>query len=76
MDFMELISVDPAICHGQACIRETRIPVSVILDGLAEGTSQAEIVTGYPTLTETGVRAAAAYGASPAPEELVLLREP
>jgi uncharacterized protein (DUF433 family) len=48
MDFMELISVDPAICHGQACIRETRIPVSVILDGLAEGTSQAEIVTGYP----------------------------
>ncbi len=76
MDFMELISVDPAICHGQTCIRGTRIPVRVILDRLAEGTSQAEIVTGYPTLTVAGVRAAAASGASLAPEELVLLREP
>jgi uncharacterized protein (DUF433 family) len=76
MDLMELISADPAICHGQACIRGTRIPVSVILDGLAEGMSEAEIVAGYPTLTVAGVRAAAAYGASLAREELVLLREP
>ena len=76
MDLMELISADPAICHGQACIRGTRIPVSVILDGLAEGMSEAEIVTGYPTLTVASVRAAAAYGASLAREKLVLLREP
>ena len=75
MDRLELISVDPAVCHGQACIRGTRIPVSVVLDALAEGMSEAEILLGYPTLTVEGIRAAAAYGAALAREELVLLRE-
>lgn len=76
MDPLELISADPAVCHGQACIRGTRIPVSVILDCLAEGMSEAEILAGYPTLTVEGIRAAAAYGAALAREELVLLHEP
>ena len=51
MDPLELISIDPAVCHGQACIRGTRIPVSVVLDALAEGMGEAEILVGYPTLT-------------------------
>ncbi len=75
MDPLELISVDPAVCHGQACVRGTRIPVSVVLDPLAEGMSEAEILAGYPTLTVEGIRAAAAYGAALAREELVLLRD-
>lgn len=75
MDPLDLISVDPAVCHGQACVRGTRIPVSVVLDALAEGMTEAEILEGYPTLTVEGVRAAAAYGAALAREELVLLRE-
>jgi uncharacterized protein (DUF433 family) len=75
VDPLELISVDPAVCHGQACIRGTRIPVSVVLDALAEGMSENEILLGYPTLTVEGIRAAAAYGAALAREELVLLRE-
>ena len=75
MDPLELISIDPAVCHGQACIRGTRIPVSVVLDALAEGMSEAEILVGYPTLTVEGIRAAAAYGAALAREELVLLRD-
>lgn len=75
MDPLELISVDPAVCHGQACIRGTRIPVSVVLDALAEGMGEAEILVGYPTLTVEGIRAAAAYGAALAREELVLLRD-
>ncbi len=75
MDPLELISVDPAVCHGQACVRGTRIPVSVVLDALAEGMSEAEILAGYPTLTVEGIRAAAAYGAALAREELVLLRD-
>lgn len=75
MNPLELISVDPAVCHGQACVRGTRIPVSVVLDALAEGMGEVEILVGYPTLTVEGVRAAAAYGAALAREELVLLRE-
>lgn len=75
MDPLDLISVDPAVCHGQACIRGTRILVSVVLDALAEGMTEAEILVGYPTLTVEGIRAAAAYGAALAREELVLLRE-
>ena len=75
MDPLDLISVEPAVCHGQACIRGTRILVSVVLDALAEGMTEAEILVGYPTLTVEGIRAAAAYGAALAREELVLLRE-
>jgi uncharacterized protein (DUF433 family) len=75
VDPLELISIDPAVCHGQACIRGTRIPVSVVLDALAEGMGEAEILVGYPTLTVEGVRAAAAYGAALARDELVLLRD-
>ncbi len=75
MDPLELISVDPAVRHGQACIRGTRIPVSVVLDALAEGMPEAEILAGYPTLTVEGIRAAAAYGTALAREELVLLRD-
>lgn len=75
MDPLELITADPAVCHGQACVRGTRIPVSVVLDALAEGMTEADILAGYPSLTVEGIRAAAAYGAVLAREELVLLRE-
>lgn len=75
MDLLDLISSDPDICHGQACIRGTRIPVSVVLDCLAEGMTEADILAGYPTLTAEGIRAAAAYGAALARDELLLVRE-
>jgi uncharacterized protein (DUF433 family) len=61
--------------NGQACIRGTRIPVSVVLDCLAEGMSEADILKGYPTLTAEGIRAAAAYGAALARDELLLVRD-
>jgi uncharacterized protein (DUF433 family) len=37
MDWKEHISVDRKVCHGRACIRGTRIMVSVVLDNLAAG---------------------------------------
>lgn len=43
--------------------------VSVILDALAEGMTEAEIAVEYPTLTVEGIRAAAAYGAELARDE-------
>jgi uncharacterized protein (DUF433 family) len=48
MDWRSRISTDPTICHGQACIRGTRIPVSVVLDNLAAGLTPLEIVKSYP----------------------------
>ena len=69
-DRQGLITVDPDIVGGQAHVRGTRIPVSVILDCLASGMSEDAIVSQYPSLTTDGLRAAAAYGAALAREEI------
>lgn len=66
----DLIAVDPDIVGGQAHIRGTRIPVSVVLDCLAAGMSEEQIVDQYPSLTAEGIRAAAAYGAELAREQV------
>jgi uncharacterized protein (DUF433 family) len=69
------IVVDPAICHGKPCIQGTRIPVSVVLDNLAEGLTPEAVVSEYPPLTIDDVHAAIAYAAELArAEELVPLR--
>ncbi len=73
MDWHERITVDPLVCHGTACIRGTRIPVSVILDNLAAGISQSEILASYPSLTTNDIQAAIAYAAEIARERLVPL---
>jgi uncharacterized protein (DUF433 family) len=70
---LKLIASDPSVMHGQVVVAGTRVPVSVILDCLAAGMSASEIVVEYPSLTAEGVRAAAAYGAVLAREELVPL---
>jgi uncharacterized protein (DUF433 family) len=68
-DQAELITRDPRICHGQAVVAGTRVLVSVILDALADGLTETEIMAEYPTLTVDGIRAAAAYGAELARDE-------
>ncbi len=68
-DDFPLISADPAIHHGQACIRGTRLSVSVVLDCLAEGMTGDQILAEYPTLTSDGVQAALEYAAALAREE-------
>ena len=65
------IGTDPAVCHGQACIEGTRIPVAVVLDNLAAGLSAEEIVASYPPLRVDDVRAATAYAAELARERIV-----
>lgn len=74
-DWVDLIAMDPSVCHGKPCVRGTRIMVAVILDNLAEGVTPEEIAAEYPPLTLEGVRAAIAYAATLArEEELVPLR--
>ena len=73
MNWQEHITVDPEVCHGQACIKGTRIMVSVVLDNLAAGLTPAEIVRSYPSLTVEGVQAAIAYAAELARERVVAM---
>jgi len=72
MDWRSRISIDPQICHGKACIKGTRIMVSVVLDNLAAGLSPQEIVDLYPTLRLEDVAAAVAYAAELARERVVM----
>ena len=65
----ELIVRDPKICHGQAVVKGTRNMVSVVLDALATGMTEEQILAEYRTLTTEGIRAAAAYGAELARDE-------
>jgi uncharacterized protein (DUF433 family) len=58
---LERIFVDPQICHGKPCIKGTRIPVFVILDALAAGMTDQEIIKEYPPVTEEDIRAALLY---------------
>lgn len=73
MELCEHISIDPAVCHGKACIRGTRIMVSVILDNLAAGLSHAEITHSYPSVSEEAVQAAIAYAAELSHERVLAL---
>lgn len=63
MDWREHIMVDPLVCHGQACIKGTRVTVSVVLDNLAAGLDAEEILRSYPSLTREAIPAAIAYAA-------------
>jgi uncharacterized protein (DUF433 family) len=71
MNWREIITTNPEICHGQACIKGTRIPVSVILDNLAAGLSHDEITKSYPGLGEDAIRAATSYAAELARERVI-----
>lgn len=73
MDWQKHITVDPAVLHGKACIRGTRIPVAVVLANLADGLSASEIIRSYPSLTAEGIRAALAYAADLAQERVLPL---
>ena len=57
------ISINPNICAGKPCIRGTRIWVSLIIDNIAAGIPDEEILAAYPSLTKEDIRAALAYAA-------------
>ncbi len=60
----ERIAIDPRVCHGQACIRGTRIPVHLILGMLANGDTVEELLEEYPSLTQEDIYACFDYGAA------------
>lgn len=62
-EFRERIVIDPAIMVGKPVIKGTRIPVSLILNLLASGADNAEILKDYPDLADQDIHAAIAYAA-------------
>jgi uncharacterized protein (DUF433 family) len=75
-DLLDRISIDPNVCFGKPCIKGTRIWVSLILDFLASGKSEADILEAYPHLRPEDVRAAIAYAAELARERIVPVPQP
>ncbi len=73
MNWRRYITTDPKVCHGRACVKGTRIMVSVILDNLAEGMKAEEIVKSYPSLRIADIKAAIAYAAELSHERIVSL---
>lgn len=71
MDWREYITVDPKICHGKACIKGTRVMVSIILDNLAAGLSPDRIIESYPSVNRDAILAAISYAADISRERII-----
>ena len=73
-NLLERISINPKICHGQPCVKGTRIMVWLIVQYLANGDSKDDILVAYPSLTREDVQACLAYAAEVTRERCYLSR--
>ena len=64
MSLLDRISIDPAIRSGKPCIRGTRITVYDILEYLAGGMTEDQVLHDFPALTREDVRAALEFAAN------------
>ena len=69
------ISIDPKICHGQACIKGTRIPVHQIVRMLSNGDEIEDLIKEYPSLKRDNILACLDYVASLAEEQITPLED-
>ena len=76
MNYQERIVRDPRIVGGEPVLRGTRVTLRTVLASLAEGATTAEILADFPTLSEGDVRAAIAFAAASAQEDLPLAEIP
>jgi len=70
INWEEHVVVDATVCGGQPCVKGTRIPIAVLLDGLAEGLSPAELIDHYPQISLADIGAALGYAAELARESV------
>jgi len=75
-DLLKRITTDPNICFGKPCIRGTRVWVSLIVENLADGVVESELLAAYPQLKHDDIRAALAYAAEVTRERVIPLPEP
>jgi uncharacterized protein (DUF433 family) len=67
---LERIVRDPGICGGEPVFQGTRVTLRTVLASLAEGDSAEEILAEFPTLKPEDIRAAIAFAAASAEEDL------
>jgi len=72
-ELIKRISVDPRVCFGKPCIRGTRIWISLIVDNLASGLSEQELLAEYPQLSHEDIMAALTFAAEMTRERFVEL---
>jgi uncharacterized protein (DUF433 family) len=70
-NLLDRVSIDPAVCGGRPCIKGTRVWVSLVLDLLAGGMSEADLKAEYPVLMHEDILAAIAYGAEAARDRVI-----
>ncbi len=76
MNYMDYIVRDPHICGGEATMKGTRVLLKTVLWSLVEGATIEEILADFPSLTEEAVRAAIAFAAASAAEDLAVSPAP
>ena len=70
LNYHDRIERNPRVAGGEAVLKGTRVPLRTVLASLAEGATVDEILMDFPTLTEQDVRAAIAFAAASAQEDL------
>ena len=70
MGYQEWVVRDPQICGGEPVMKGTRVTLRTVLASLAEGADTRQILQDFPTLTEDHVRAAIAFAAIAAADDL------
>jgi uncharacterized protein (DUF433 family) len=76
MNYRERIVRDQQVVGGEPVFKGTRVTLRTVLASLAEGATTAEILADFPTLSEEDVRAAIAFAATSAQEDLPLAELP
>ena len=76
MNYHDRIVRDPQIVGGEPVLKGTRVTLRTVLSSLAEGATTAEILADFPTLTDEDVRAAIAFAATSAQEDLPVAEAP
>lgn len=72
----ERIEINPAVMQGKPVVRNTRIPVELVLRKLAEGATAEELMDGYPRLTREDIQACLEYAADTIAHEEVFVVSP
>lgn len=64
------ISINAAVCHGQACVKGTRIPVHQVVRMLANGDTAEDLIKEFPPLSQEDIMACLSYAAELAEEQV------
>jgi uncharacterized protein (DUF433 family) len=76
MNYRDHIERDPGVAGGKPVFKGTRVTLRTLLASLSEGATTAEILADFPTLCDEDIRAAIAFAATSAQEDLPVAEPP